>query len=245
MDTVQWGRVARGWWLMENFRNDPNLGKMINLSHPNLPVAGFIQAGGRSSRMGTDKAWLEIENRPMIERALAEVRPIVNSLSIIVNAANPHLPRYERLAASYGALVIHDLHDHRGPLGGIGTALTYCKSDQTALAALILACDMPFITTEFLAFLIDLHQREANRLTLPVDQQERLQPLAGVYSAACLPAIEQMLNEDELRVDSLCRRVVTRRVAFDEFAGLTNAERLFVNINSIEEYWNIFLTQSR
>jgi molybdenum cofactor guanylyltransferase len=183
--------------------------------------------------MGTDKAWLEIENRPMIQRALAEVRPIVNRLSIIVNAANPHLQRYENLAASYDAMVIHDLHGHRGPLGGIGTALTCCESDQSAL---ILACDMPFITTEFLAFLIALHQREANQLTLPVDQQERLQPLAGIYSAACLPAVEQMLNEDELRVDGLCRRVLTRLVPFGEFASLMNAERLFVNINSIEEY---------
>jgi molybdopterin-guanine dinucleotide biosynthesis protein A len=205
----------------------------FDFSSPRSPILGFIQAGGRSSRMGTDKAWLEIENRPMIERALAEVRPVVNSLSIIVNAANLHLQRYESLAESYDAKVIHDLHDHRGPLGGIGTALTYCKSDQSAL---ILACDMPFITTEFLAFLIDLHQREANQLTLPADQGERLQPLAGVYSAACLPAVEQMLKEDELRVDSLCRRVVTRRVAFSEFASLMNAERLFVNINSIEEY---------
>jgi molybdenum cofactor guanylyltransferase len=186
--------------------------------------------------MGTDKAWLEIENRPMIQRALAEVRPIVNRLSIIVNAENPHLQRYESLAASYDAMVIHDLHDHRGPLGGIGTSLTCCKNDQSAL---ILACDMPFITTEFLAFLIDLHQREANQLTLPVDQQERLQPLAGIYSAACLPAVEQMLNEDELRVDSLCRRVLTRRVPFGEFASLMNAEMLFVNINSNEEYRTI------
>jgi len=212
---------------------------MIYFSDPNFPVAGFIQAGGRSSRMGTDKAWLAIENRPMIERALAEVRPVVNRLSVVVNAANPHLQRYESLAESYDAKVIHDLHDHRGPLGGIGTALTYCKNDRSALAALailILACDMPFITTEFLAFLVDLHQREANQLTLPVDQEERLQPLVGVYSAACRPAVEQMLKTDDLRVDNLCRRVQTRRVAFSEFASLTNAERLFVNINSIEEY---------
>jgi molybdopterin-guanine dinucleotide biosynthesis protein A len=183
--------------------------------------------------MGTDKAWLEIEKRPMIQRALAEVRPIVNRLSIIINAANPHLQRYESLAASYDATVIHDLHGHRGPLGGIGTALASCKSDQSAL---ILACDMPFITTEFLAFLIDIHRREANQLTLPVDQEERLQPLAGIYSAACLPAVEQMLKENDLRVDGLCRRVMTRRVPFGEFASLQNAERLFVNINSIEEY---------
>jgi molybdopterin-guanine dinucleotide biosynthesis protein A len=223
---------------MENFRNDPNQSKMINLPDPNFPVAGFIQAGGRSSRMGTDKAWLEIENRPMIERLLAQARPAVNSLSIIVNATNPHLQRYESLAESYDAKVIHDLHDHRGPLGGIGTALAYCKNDRYQ-SALILACDMPFITTEFLAFLIDLHQHEANQLTLPVDQQERLQPLAGVYSAACLPAVEQMLNADDLRVDNLCRRVQTRRVTFGEFASLTNAERLFVNVNSIEEYISI------
>jgi molybdopterin-guanine dinucleotide biosynthesis protein A len=208
---------------------------MIDLTGPNFPVAGFIQAGGRSSRMGTDKAWLAIGNRPMIEHLLAQVTPAVHSLSIIVNAANPHLQRYESLAESYDAKVMHDLHNYRGPLGGIGTALAYCK-DGPYRSALILACDMPFITTEFLTFLIDLHQREANQLTLPVDQQERLQPLAGVYSSTCLPAVEQMLSADDLRVDNLCRRVQTRRVAFGEFANLTNAERLFVNINSIEEY---------
>jgi molybdenum cofactor guanylyltransferase len=206
---------------------------MIFFPVSNFPVAGFVQAGGRSSRMGTDKAWLEIEHRPMIERALTEVRPIVNSLSIIVNAANPHLQRYENMARSYDAKVIHDLHNHCGPLGGIDTALTSCERDQSAL---ILACDMPFITKEFFAFLVDLHQREANQLTLPVDQEERLQPLAGVYSTTCLPAIEEMLKANELRVDNLCRRVKTRRVAFDEFASLANAERLFVNINSMEEY---------
>jgi molybdopterin-guanine dinucleotide biosynthesis protein A len=202
-------------------------------SSPQPTIQGFIQAGGLSSRMGTDKAWLEIENRPMIERVLTAVGPVVNSLSIIVNAANPHLQRYESLAGSYDAKVVYDMHDHRGPLGGIGTALTHCKSDQSAL---ILACDMPFITTEFLAFLIDLHRREANQLTLPLDREERLQPLAGVYSASCRPAVEQMLNTNDLRVDNLCRRVNTRRVAFSELAGLMNAERLFVNINSIEEY---------
>jgi molybdopterin-guanine dinucleotide biosynthesis protein A len=199
-----------------------------------LPFLGFIQAGGRSSRMGgKDKAWFEIDHRPMIERALIAVRPIVNSLSIIVNAANPQLANYQTLARSYDAEVIHDLHNHRGPLGGIATALTHCRDDQSAL---ILACDMPFLTTEFLSYLINLHLSEANLLTLPVDQEGRLQPLAGIYSAACQSAVEQMLKEDDLRVEDLCRRVRTRRVGFGEFAKLNDAQRLFVNINSMEEY---------
>jgi molybdenum cofactor guanylyltransferase len=197
------------------------------------PIQGFVQAGGRSSRMGTDKAWFEIEQRTMIERVLGEIRPVVSSLSLIVNAANPQLQRYQSLAEAYDAQVIHDLHDHRGPLGGIHTALLNCGKDQSAL---ILACDLPFITAEFLAFLSDLHRREANLLTLPLDHEDRLQPLAGVYSAQCLPLVEQMLNEDDLRVDNLTRRVQTRRVAFAEFANLKDAERLFVNINSMEDY---------
>jgi molybdenum cofactor guanylyltransferase len=199
-----------------------------------LSVLGFIQAGGRSSRMGgKDKAWFEIENRPMIERALSAVRPIVNSVSIIVNAANPQLANYQALAKSYEAEIIYDLHDHRGPLGGIATALTHCRDEQSAL---ILACDMPFITTEFLAYLITLHLNEENPLTLPVDQEGRLQPLAGIYSAACRSAVEQMLKEDDLRVEDLCSRVRTRRVDFGEFANLKDAERLFVNINSIRDW---------
>jgi molybdenum cofactor guanylyltransferase len=203
----------------------------FNFSSPS--IKGFVQAGGRSSRMGTDKAWLEIENRPMIERVLGEIRPVVESLAIIINAANPQLERYQRLAEDYDARVIHDLHDHRGPLGGIYTALTHCSHDQSAL---ILACDMPFITTEFLAFLTDLQRREANLLTLPLDHEGRLQPLAGIYSAHCLPLVERMLNEDDLRVDNLTRRMQTRRVAFSEFVNLRDAERLFVNINSMDEF---------
>lgn len=202
-------------------------------------VWGFIQAGGRSSRMGEDKAWLAVEGRPMIERVIAAARPVVDGLVLVVNAANPQLARYQTLAESYQAQVIHDRHDHRGPLGGIATALAHCEDDRSASAALILACDMPFMTSEFLAFLLQRHLHhlgEANQLTLPLDQEGRLQPLAGSYSASCRSAVELMLKEDDLRVENLCRRVPTRRLAFAEFAGLKDADRLFVNVNSREEY---------
>jgi molybdopterin-guanine dinucleotide biosynthesis protein A len=130
----------------------------------NSALKGFVQAGGRSSRMGSDKSWLLIEDRPMIERAIAAVGPIVQSLAIVINAANPQAANYEKLAASWNAEILHDLHDHLGPLGGIHTALVNCQTDESAL---ILACDLPFVTTEFLSLLCKIHQDPQSAIRNP------------------------------------------------------------------------------
>jgi molybdopterin-guanine dinucleotide biosynthesis protein A len=202
---------------------------------------GFIQAGGRSSRMGQDKAWLEIEGRPMIERVIAAAQPVVKRLSIVINATNPQVERYERLAESCDAELLFDLHEHRGPLGGIHTALTHCGANESAL---ILACDLPFITTGFLSFLSDIHQqtnpqsaiRNPQSITVPLDQSLRLQPLAAIYDQSLEVTVEQMLAANDLKVDLLYSRLPVRRVQFAEFAHLPNAERFFINANTSEEY---------
>jgi len=204
-------------------------------------IKGFIQAGGRSSRMKLDKAWLEIDGVPMIERAVAAAKPAAGRLGIIVNAANPRIERYERLAESCDARLIFDLHEHLGPLGGIHTALTRCGA---ARSALILACDLPFITTEFLSFLCNVHQGEnpqsqspnPQSITVPLDQSDRLQPLAAIYDQSLEAVVRQMLAANELKVDLLHSRVSTRRVGFAEFSHLRDAERFFINVNTPEEY---------
>jgi molybdopterin-guanine dinucleotide biosynthesis protein A len=204
-------------------------------------IRGFIQAGGRSSRMKLDKAWLDIDGIPMIERAVAAAKPAAGRLGIIVNAANPQIELYERLAESCDARLIFDLHEHLGPLGGIHTALTHCGA---ARSALILACDLPFITTEFLSFLCNVHQGEnpqsqspnPQSITVPLDQLNRLQPLAAIYDQSLEAVVSQMLAADELKVDLLHSRVPTRRVDFAEFSHLRDAERFFINVNTPEEY---------
>jgi molybdopterin-guanine dinucleotide biosynthesis protein A len=229
-------------------------------------IKGFIQAGGRSSRMKRDKAWLEIDGVPMIEWAVAAVKPAAGRLGIIVNAANPQIEQYERLAESCDARLIFDLHEHLGPLGGIHTALAHCGAGESAL---ILACDLPFITTEFLSFLCDVHQTQnpqsesvpravasgspsmcglrkrrslplavltRKSITVPLDQSDRLQPLAAIYDQSLEATVEQMLAANELRVGLLYSRVSTRQVGFFEFAHLRDAERFFINVNTPEEY---------
>jgi molybdopterin-guanine dinucleotide biosynthesis protein A len=208
---------------------------------PQSVIKGFIQAGGRSSRMKRDKAWLEIEGVPMIERVVAAARPAVSRLGIIVNAANPQVERYERLAESCDTGLIFDLHEHLGPLGGIHTALAHCGAGESAL---IMACDLPFITTEFLTFLSDIHQtqnprsaiRNPQSITVPLDQSNHLQPLAAIYNQSLEATVEQMLAVNELKVDRLYSRASTRQVGFAEFAHLRDAERFFINVNTPEEY---------
>jgi molybdenum cofactor guanylyltransferase len=204
-------------------------------------IKGFIQAGGRSSRMKLDKAWLEIDGVPMIERVIAAARPASGRLGIVVNAANPQIERYGRLAESCDAGLIFDLHEHLGPLGGIHTALMHCGAGESAL---VLACDLPFITTELLSALCEIHQSPIPHsplptppdVTVPLDQLGRPQPLAAIYDQSLEATVGQMLAANELRVDLLYSRVTTRRVGFAEFDHLRDAERFFINVNTPEEY---------
>lgn len=193
-----------------------------------------IQAGGRSSRMGEDKSWLLLNDRPMIEYVLTAAQGVTNQLAIVINASNPNLARYEQLAAQWNAQLLFDLHDHRGPLGGIETALRY--GNETTL---MLACDLPFVTTEFLRLVAEIHLTEQCDLTIPLDVAQRPQMLAAIYSAACLPQVSAMLAANELKVQGLQQRINTRRVRWEEYAHLLHAKRLLTNLNSREDVRNL------
>jgi molybdopterin-guanine dinucleotide biosynthesis protein A len=193
----------------------------------------FIQAGGRSARMGKDKAWLLLNDRPLIEHVLEAAREVTEQLSIIINPASPHADRYQAMAAHWKAEVIADRHDHRGPLGGIDTALSRCERNE---AALMLACDLPFMTPEFLKLLRQIHEADSAALTIPLDQSNRAQMLAGIYSVACREPVARMLMWNELMIDRLCLRVSTRLVTFSEYSHLPHAAELLTNLNTEEDY---------
>lgn len=191
-------------------------------------IHGFVQAGGRSTRMGTDKAWVEIAGRPLLGRVLDAVRPIAARRTIIISADNPNAGRYQTTASDYDANVSYDLHNHLGPLGGIHTALKSCDANETAL---ILACDLPYLTTEFLAFLCQKHLAGKAQITVPCDQTGRWQPLVALYETSCLPLIETQLATGQLKVDRLFAHAQVQKLAFSDFATLAQATQLFINVN--------------
>ena len=196
-------------------------------------MLGAIQAGGRSRRMGSDKAWLPLGGRPLIEHVLAAARPVVERLVIIIDLRSPQAERYRDFAAKSGVEVQPDLHPGIGPLGGIETALAGCSSGESAL---ILACDLPYLSPELLALLRSRHEQGGAAVTVPVDGDGLLQPLVAVYSEACRPAIADLIGAGLLRVDLLYERVPTLRIAAAEYEDLAGSEKFFTNLNTLDEY---------
>src|SRR5579862_8087270 len=103
-------------------------------------VAAFILAGGQSSRMGSDKAFLELAGKPLIVRALELAHEVVTDVRIVGDAKK--FGRY--------APVVEDVYSNRGPLGGIHAALAQSEKECN----LMLAVDLPFVPAQFLKYLL-------------------------------------------------------------------------------------------
>ena len=192
----------------------------------------YIQAGGQSRRMKQDKAWLDVAGRPLIEHVLAAARAATDDLNLVVRPAMARQDRYLQLARQWNAGLIPDLHEGRGPLGGIATALRHCSAGK---AAMMLACDLPCLTPELLNWLWWKHDSTSFLITIPLDGNGRRQPLTAIYEPACLPVIESMIEAGDLRLENLLDRVRTNDIPFAELAHLPGAERFFFNLNSPED----------
>src|ERR1017187_9503376 len=131
-----------------------------------LDVTAFILAGGRSTRMGSDKALLTVGKQTLLERALQTAAAVANQVFI----AGPR-DRY----AQYGD-VVEDIFPDCGPLGGIHAALCITKTDLN----LMLSVDTPSIGPDFLAWLLQ-QARTSSELVVVPEALGGLQPLAAVY----------------------------------------------------------------
>jgi molybdopterin-guanine dinucleotide biosynthesis protein A len=184
-------------------------------------LLGAVVAGGRSVRFGRNKALARFGDATVIERVVAALRPVVSRLIVIANDPEPY---------RFLSLPIHfDLRPGCGALGGIHTAVAAGLGRRV----LVVSCDLPLITTELLGLLASL----ADSADVVVPQGKTgIQPLCAVYGPACLPAIEARLERDELRVIGFYSAVQVRRIGAEELEPLGDEERLFLNINTPDEY---------
>ncbi|MEJ7710272.1 MAG: molybdenum cofactor guanylyltransferase [Pyrinomonadaceae bacterium] len=161
-------------------------------------LQGFILIGGRSSRMGSDKSQLLIGQRSFVDRISEALYGITNGVSLVGENtfcdASP-LP------------LIPDLRPHWSALGGIESALANCRQPW----AVIVACDLPFVTSNFLRSLAS--HREGYDAVAPVQRCGRPQPLCAFYSRdTCLQTIDELITHGERRPLELLRKVKTNYV---------------------------------
>jgi molybdopterin-guanine dinucleotide biosynthesis protein A len=190
------------------------------------PVSVAILAGGKSLRMGQDKAFLPVGGRPCIERVLDEVRPLTDDLIVVANSLEPYRQWLGRpdIRRSDPRLV-GDVFPGKGSLGGIYTALHSARRGH----CLVVACDMPFLSRDLLRYLIGL--ASGSDVVVPVGEHG-WETLHAVYGKACLEPFTRCLQAGQLRIRDGLAGVRVRLVGAPEVARFDPAFRSFLNMNT-------------
>lgn len=184
-------------------------------------VSVAILAGGLSSRMGTNKAFVKVGGQPIIERIIERVKGLGDEIVIIANNTDP----YKHL----GLPIRSDLIPGKASLGGLYTALASTQADYT----LVLSCDHPFLNPDLLRYLIDL--RDGYDVVAPLSADGYLQALHAVYSKACLEPIHKRLEANQLKIISFFPDVRVRKVTISEIEQFDPQHLSLINVNRPED----------
>ena len=181
----------------------------------------FILAGGRSSRMGRDKALLPFGDETLLECMLGKARHLT---------ARPFIVGRRDLYSRYGE-VIEDIIPGCGPLGGIHATLRSTETDLN----LVLSVDIPKATPLFLRWMADTASNNDAVVTVP-QANGRLQPLCAVYRRSALGAVEGELQAGNFKVTGVFAHLPTRVIAESELAAAGFALDMFDNVNTPADY---------
>lgn len=173
--------------------------------------------------MGRDKALLELAGQPLVLRTLGRVRAVVTEVALV---GAPE--RYAHL----GVPCLADSQPSRGPLGGMVTALAGSRHDWN----LVVACDLPYLETRFLEFLLEQATASPEADAVIPQTQDNWQPLCAAYHRRCLPVFERVLAEGNPKIARAFSEVRVRAITAQELEQFAFTERMFKNMNTPEDY---------
>jgi molybdopterin-guanine dinucleotide biosynthesis protein A len=179
-----------------------------------------ILAGGRGRRLGgRDKSALRVGDRSILERQLDVLTPVVDRVIIVGYAGPRTLPG--------GVIAVSDRVSASGPLAGLDAAIA-AADGQTVL---LVACDMPNITTPLAAHLIGLAAESTWNAVVPRTDRG-YHPLCAVYASSCRDAVARRLDRGQLRMRDLVDELRVRVVDEEELARFGDSFHLFANVNT-------------
>ena len=187
-------------------------------------VSGIVLAGGRSRRLGRDKAVEPLGGEPLIRRVVDRLADVVDEIVVVV----ADVEQGERLPLPGSARVVVDAYPDCGSLGGIFTGL----SAASAGWGLVVACDMPFLDRRLLRRILD--RRGGHDAVVPV-LDGRPEPTHAAYSKACLPPMERRLRARELKITGFFGEVRVRRVSEAEIDEIDPDHLSFLNVNTPDD----------
>jgi molybdopterin-guanine dinucleotide biosynthesis protein A len=178
--------------------------------------SGILLAGGSSSRMGQDKAFLKFRGAFLYEFNLRILEKFSND--IIISSSNH---RFDSL----GYLRISDEVPTAGPMGGIYTCLKHIRYDK----AIVLACDMPFVSPEIISSLIEVST--SAEVVVPLNFLNKPEPLTAIYSTGIIPVLSDMIQKGNYKMQELLKKVNSKLMYP---VGIN--ENTFRNINTESDF---------
>lgn len=183
-------------------------------------MTGIILAGGKSQRMGRNKAFIDSGGVPLFERVYRIFREIFSEIIIVAN----HVLPFER----YEAILRRDIILGKGALGGLYTGLFH-SSNYHAFCA---ACDMPFLNPRVIKYMRE--ERDEYDVVVP-KTHDGLHPLHAFYSKKCLNPMRQSLDRNDLKIVNFFHHVRVRYIEEMEIREFDPHMRSVINVNTEEE----------
>ena len=195
-------------------------------------ITAIILAGGKSTRMGTNKSLLKIDDKTIIEKLCDLLQSMFKEVILITNEPDEYT--FLRLP------IFEDIFRYRGPLAGIHSGLKHSKTDLN----FIISCDLPFMTEEMINYLIEY---KTDKLITVAKADGFIQQLAGKYSRECLAPSEKILkeatmneNRDNVQYKRKCNvlsliDLVGAEIISAEALPFYNKD-LYFNMNRTEDY---------
>jgi molybdenum cofactor guanylyltransferase len=188
---------------------------------------GYVLAGGASTRFGRDKALAEVDGIPMLERMI-DLLLTVTTEAIVIGPRE----KYENL----GVEIVRDRWAGEGPLGGIITALEVtAKSPAKCTWNLIISCDMPFLTAEWLTFLCERANASKAQVVVP-HSAHGPEPLSACWRTDAAETLRAAFERGVRKVTEGLKHVTTQVLDESDWKRFDSAGRLFWNMNTVADY---------
>jgi molybdenum cofactor guanylyltransferase len=189
--------------------------------------AGFVLAGGASSRFGRDKALVQMAGEPLLMRLYAVLREVTPSVAVI---------GAEEKYGGLGVTCVADRWPGEGPLGGILTALEASAQDGDGDGwNLIIGCDMPFLTREWLAYIVERAAASTAQVVAP-RSRDRWEPLCACWRTSARAALEGVFDQGVRKITEAMKHLSVEILDETHWKRFDSGDRLFWNMNTLADY---------
>jgi len=163
-------------------------------------ITGIILAGGKSTRMGIDKGFLILNEKPFIQYSINALQPLVSEIIIVSDNPNYDVFRLKR---------VNDITKDAGPVAGICSGLEASITDYN----LILSCDIPLINSEILQKLID--NIDDTSEIIQIENNKKTMPLIALYKKQCKEVFNKLLQKNERRLRVVVGKCKEKNIPID------------------------------